>query len=153
MVPSGIIVTVIVVVIIMLVIWGLLLWKSRRVNLTHTPAGEKPQWMRTAPPPATLAATEAGGEGITLYDHDKGEIVAAPFVEQIEDILRSQMSTDPDLRSYDVDFGTGTDGGLEIRVGDQRYADIKQIPDERLRAAIGRAIATYNQGEEDKRSG
>lgn len=149
---TGIIVTIVVVAVIMLAIWVLLLWRSRRVNLTRTPAGEKPDWMRTTPPPETQAATEADGEGTTLYDYDKGEEIAAPFVEQIEDILRSQMSTDSYLRSYDVDFGTGPDGSLQIIVGDQRYTDVEQIPDLRLRAAIDRAIATYNQRAEEKRS-
>ncbi|MGB8981420.1 MAG: hypothetical protein WCC12_06065, partial [Anaerolineales bacterium] len=59
--------------------------------------------------------------------------------------LRAQISKDAYLQSYDVYFGTAPDGGLEIIVGDQHYTDIKQIPDERLRAAIQQAVATYNQ--------
>ncbi len=150
---SGIVITLAVAaVIVMLVIWFLLLRSARRVNLTRTPDGQKPEWMRTTPPPETIAATQADGEGMALYDRDKGENEAAAFAEQIEDILRAQLSADPDLRSYDVDLGTGPDGGLEIRVGDQRYSDIKQIPNERLRAAIGQAVATYNQRDKDERS-
>jgi hypothetical protein len=143
---SSIIVIVSVIVIIMLVVWVLLLRTSRRVNLTRTPDGQKPEWMHTTPPAETTAATQAEGEGVTLYNYDKGENVAAPFAEQIEDILKSQLSADPSLRSYnDIDLGTGPDGGLEIRVGDKRYTGIDQIPDERLRAAIKQAVATYNQ--------
>jgi hypothetical protein len=142
---SGIFLTVIVVAIIMLGIWILLLRSARRVNLTRTPEGEKPKWMNTTPPSETMAATQAEGEGITLYNYDKEENVAAPFAEQIEDILRHQLGTDPKLSSYDVDLGTGTDGGLVISVGDKSYTSIEQIPDERLRAAIQQAVATYNQ--------
>ena len=148
---SGIVVTLAVAaVLVMLVIWLLLLRSSRRVNLTRTPEGQKPEWMRSTPPPETLSAAQADGEGMALYDHKEGENEAAAFAEQIEDILQAQLSADPDLRSYDVDLGTGADGSLEIRVGDQRYSEIKQIPNARLRAAIERAVATYNQRDKDE---
>lgn len=149
---SGLVLAVVVVTIVMLVIWGLLLLRSRRVNFTRTPEGEKPPWMRTTPPPETIAATQADGKGVALYDHDKGENEAAPFAEQIEDVLRSQLSTDPHLASYDIDFGTGTDGSLEIRVGDKTYTNVKEIPDERLQAAIDQAVATYNRRDKDEDS-
>ena len=142
---TRIILIVVVVAIIMLVIWVLLLRSARRVNLTRRPGDQKPEWLQTTPPPETLAATQADGEGVTLYDHDKGENVAAPFAEQIEDILRHQLSADPKLSSYDVDLGTGADGGLVIGIGDKSYPSIDQIPDERLRSAIQRAVDTYNQ--------
>jgi hypothetical protein len=148
---SGIVVTLAVgAVIVMLVIWLLLLRSARRVNLTRTPEGQKPEWMRTTPPPETIAAAQSDGEGMALYDHKEGENEAAAFAEQIEDILQAQLSADPYLSSYKVDLGTGSDGGLEIRIGDQRYSDVKQIPDERLRAAIGQAVATYNQRDKDE---
>jgi hypothetical protein len=142
---TSIIVIISVVVIVMLVVWLLLLRTSRRVNLTRTPEGQKPEWMRTTPPPETMAATQAEGKGMALYDHDKGENLAAPFAEQIEDILKSQLSADPHLSSYNVDLGTAPDGGLEIRVDDKRYTSIEQVPDLRLREAITQAVATYNQ--------
>jgi hypothetical protein len=150
MANSTIITIIIVLAVIMLVIWGLTVLSARRVNLTRRADGQKPNWIRTDPPPQTIAATQADGEGVTLYDHDPGEHVAAPFAEQIEDILRAQMSSDPHLQSYEIDFGTGPDGGLEIIVGDQRYSSLEQIPDERLRAAISQAVATYNQGGANK---
>lgn len=142
---SGIILTVVVVTIIMLAIWFLLLRSARRVNLTRASNDQKPEWMRTTPPPETIAATKADGEGVTLYDYDEGESVAAPFAEQIEDVLRSQMSADPYLNSLDVDFGTDSNGALEIKVGDKVYKTIAEISDLRLREAITQAVATYNQ--------
>ncbi len=132
-------------VVAVVVILALLMWRSRQVNLTDAPPNEKPERMRSTPPPETVAVTRTDREGITLYDYDRGEQLAAPFAEQIEDILRSQLSADPELCFYDVDFGTAPDGGLEIHVGGECYTDIEQIPDERLRAAIKRAIAAYNQ--------
>jgi hypothetical protein len=101
--------------------------------------------MSTTPPAESVAAIEADGKDMALYDHDQGENVAAPFAEQIEDILRAQMSRDSHLQSYEVDFGTGADGSLEIRVGEKTYTNIEQIPDDRLRAAIKQAVATYNR--------
>ncbi|RPJ22476.1 MAG: hypothetical protein EHM33_23415 [Chloroflexi bacterium] len=151
MANSTIITIIIVLAVIMLVIWGLTVLSARRVNLTRRADDQKPNWIRTDPPLETIAATQADGEGVTLYDHDPGERVAAPFAEQIEDMLRAQMSSDPYLQSYEIDFGTGPDGGLEIIVGDKRYTSIEQIPDERLRAAISQAVATYNQREDSKR--
>ena len=142
---SNIIIIIGIVLIIMLAIWLLLLRSSRRVDLTHTPEGQKPEWMRSTPPAETTAATQAKGEGAALYNYDKGENLAAPFAEQIEDILQAQLSQDPYLKSYDVDLGTSADGSLEIRVGDKRYSSIEQIPDLRLREAITQAVATYNQ--------
>ncbi len=144
---SSVLAIVIAVIIVMVVIWVLLLRTSRQVNLTRTPEGQKPDWMRSTPPAETTAATQAEGEGITLYNYDKGESLAAPFAEQIEDILRSQMSADPYLSSLNVDFGTGADGGLEITVGEKVYKAIEQIPDVRLREAINQAVAAYNQRE------
>ncbi len=141
---SSIIIILSVVIIVMLVIWLLLVRTSRRVNLTGTTEEQKPEWMRTTPPPETIAATRAEGKGVALYDHDKGENLAAPFAEQIEDILKAQLSADAHLRSYDVDLGTAPDGGLEIRVGDDHYTSVEQIPDPRLREAIQQAVATYN---------
>jgi hypothetical protein len=143
---STIIVILGIVVIVMVVIVGILLRTSRQVNLTRTPDGQKPEWMRTTPPAETIAAIQADGKGPALYDYDKGENVAAPFAEQIEDILQAQLRADPSLSSYAVDFGTGPDGGLEIKVGDKSYTSIEQIPDERVRAAIKKAVDTYNQG-------
>ncbi|MGB8984237.1 MAG: hypothetical protein WCC12_20395, partial [Anaerolineales bacterium] len=80
---SGLILIVVIVIIVMLIAWGLVYRKSRQVNLTKTPAGQKPEWMHTTPPAETTAATEADGEGVTLYDYDKGESIAAPFAEQV----------------------------------------------------------------------
>lgn len=131
------------VVVALIVLYGVLV---RRVRLTPKPGGERPEWMRTAPPPETVAATRADGEGIALYDHDPGEMVAAPFVEQIEDMLRARLNADPALAAIEVDLGTTPGGGLEIRVGGERYTEIDLIPDERLRRTLREVVRAWDAG-------
>jgi len=117
---------------------------GRRVNLTRSGApDQKPEWMRTTPPPETIAATQADGEGIGLYDYDLGERVAAPFAEQIEDVVRARLQSDPALAALDIDMGTAPDGGLEIWVNGERYTDINLLPDERLRRIFQEAIEKW----------
>lgn len=134
-----------IVILITGIVLGWLFARSNKVNLTGTKEGEKPEWMQSTPPKETLAATQAEGEGVTLFNFDAGEQLAAPFAEQIEDILQSILSADPKLNSHKVDFGTASDGGLEIWVDDKAYSAIQDIPDEPIRAAIQQAIAKYNQ--------
>ncbi|MDY7077009.1 MAG: hypothetical protein SXV54_08810 [Chloroflexota bacterium] len=127
----------------------LLVLRSRRVNLTRAESpDQKPEWVRTTPPLETVAATRADGEGFTLYDHDPGEQVAAPFAEQIEDILSAYLSTDPTLATVDIDVGTAPDGGLEVWVDGKRYTDINRLPSERLRQIFRQAIERWEQAQE-----
>lgn len=122
--------------------------RSRRINLTQANSpDEKPEWMRSMPPKETIAATQAKGKGIALFGRDEGEQLAAPFAEQIEDILRAELAQNPALASLDVDFGTAEDGGLVIWLDGTAYAAIDQLPDERLRAAIRRATQKWQKGQ------
>jgi hypothetical protein len=126
------------------VIGALLISRARKVNLTRPESpDQKPEWLRTDPPPETRAATQADGEGITLYDHDAGERLAAPFAEQIEDVLHAELDADPALAAHAVDLGTAPDGSLEIWVDGQRYDSIEQLPDEELRRAFQRAVGKW----------
>jgi hypothetical protein len=113
--------------------------------LTGNPPEARPEWMRTAPPQETVAALKEDGEKLAVYDHDKGEKLASPFAEQIEDIVRAKMKADPALKSVEIDFGTAPDGGVEIILGEKAYTDIEQIPDERVKAIIKQSIHDYNQ--------
>jgi hypothetical protein len=134
-----------VVVIAMVVALGWLFLRSNQVDLSGTKEGQKPEWMRSTPPQETLAASQAEGEGITLFDEDAREKLAAPFAEQIEDILQDLMTANPQLSGHKVDFGTAPDGGLEMWVDGKSYREIKDIPEEPIRAAIQKAIERYNQ--------
>jgi hypothetical protein len=136
------------VICIVVIIAALVLYfaRSRTVNLTRTASpDEKPVWMRTTPPSETIEATRADGKGITVFDHDPGEVVAAPFAEQIEDILSAKLRADPALSSFVVDLGTGPEGELKIVVNDKSYTDIEQIPDERLRQAFRQAVEEWDR--------
>jgi len=120
--------------------------RAREIDLTRpkTP-GQKPEWMGTTPPPETVAATQADGEGITLYDHGPGEHVAAPFAEQSKDVLRALLNADPALAAPNVDLGTTPDEGLELWVNGERYIKVDLIPDERLRQTIRQAVERWKQ--------
>lgn len=130
-------------VLISLVMLGMVYMKSREVNLLEK-TDEKPEWMQTAPPHETIAATMADDEGVTLYDHDEGEAIAAPFAEQIEDVLRAKIANDPNFKSVEIDFGTAPDGGLDIWVNGTKYNGVANIPDERLKQALLEAVKDWN---------
>jgi hypothetical protein len=127
-----------------------LLSRMRRADFTTPPVyGEKPPWLATDPPPETVAATQADGEDGALWDYDPGELVAAPFSEQIEDIVRSRIAADPQVYGMGFDLGTAEDGSIEFWVDGQRYASIDDLPSERLRQIVREAIKYWdsrNQG-------
>jgi len=116
--------------------------KSNNVNLLpHT--GKKPEYMRELPPEETIAATLEEGKGITVFDFDKGEKLAAPFAEQIEDILRAKLNADPALKKYKIDFGTSEDNTLEIWVNGEKFVNINELPDEALKEAFRASIKKW----------
>jgi hypothetical protein len=130
-----------------LVIIGIMAWlvnRTRRFDLTPT-SDKKPEWMRTTPPPETIAATTAKGQGVGLYDHEEGEQLASPFTEQIEDILHAELAKDPSLAALKVDLGTTKDGNLEIWVDGESFSDLNTLPNERLRDAIRRASRKWQK--------
>jgi hypothetical protein len=89
-----------------------------------------------------MAATRADDEGVTLFDHDAGERIAAPFAEQIEDILRAKLDSDP-FNKFEIDFGSASDGSLEIWVNGKKYAGVNEIPDEGLKKAFHDAVKKW----------
>ena len=117
--------------------------RANQVNLTGK-TDEKPEWMQSTPPEETVSATLADGEGVTLYDHDEGEQIAAPFAEQIEDVLRAKIASDPELKALEIDFGTAEDGGLENYVNGTKYDGVANLPDERLKQALLEAVKDWN---------
>ena len=130
-------------VLLIIVICVLFILQRRRVDFTGPKSpGQKPEWLRTSPPEETVAAAQADGEGVALYDYDEGERVASPFAEQIEDVLRARLQGDALLAAMDVDFGTAPDGSLEVWVDGERYVDIDLIPNAHLREVIRQAIAS-----------
>jgi hypothetical protein len=132
-----------VMIVIALVMLAMVFIKSNQVNLTGKTEG-KPEWMHAMPPKETVEATTKDGEGVTLYDHDEGEKVAAPFAEQIEDVLRARVENDPYLKSFDIDFGTAPDGGLEIWMNGEKYNGVASLPDEKMKQVLLQAVKDWN---------
>ena len=137
--------------IVILVSVGLLAWvfiKSNSVQLTGK-TEDKPEWMHSSPPQETMNATRADDEGVTLFDHDAGERLASPFAEQIEDILRAKLESDP-FNKFEIDLGTGKDGSLEIWVNGKMYAGVDEIPDAGLKQAFREAVKKWESGGSEK---
>ena len=134
----------IIAILVMIVVLALLFQRANTVNLTGT-GDEKPEWLRETPPAETLAAAKKEGKDITVFDFDKGEKLAAPFTEQIEDIFRAKVEADPELKDYKIDLGTGEDGALEIWVNDTKYTNINDLPDNRLKTAFRESVVKWNK--------
>lgn len=117
---------------------------ANRVNLTES-GDQKPEWMRQTPPPETISATQADGQGFQVFNHDPGEKLASPFVEQIEDIVRARLQAHPELSHYEVDLGSAPDSSLEIWVNGQKFDKIEDLPDDGLRQVFHEAIASWRQ--------
>ena len=132
-----------VMIVVALVMLALVFMKSNQVNLTEKTDG-KPEWMHAMPPAETVAATLKDGEGVALFDHDEGEKLAAPFAEQIEDVLRAKVESDPYLKSFNIDFGTAPDGGLEIWVNGEKYDGVANLPDEQLKKTFLQVVQEWN---------
>ena len=133
-----------IVILISVGLLALVFIKSNQVQLTGR-TDEKPEWMHAEPPKETMTATRADGEGVTLFDHDGGERIAAPFAEQIEDILRAKLDSDP-FNKFSIDFGSAKDGSLEIWVNGKMYASVDDIPDAGLKIAFHEAVKKWDKG-------
>lgn len=131
-------------VLVVIVLLIPVLQRSNKVELTK-PSDTKPEWMRDMPPAETVAKTLADGEGITVFDYEHGEKLAAPFAEQIEDIVRAKMQADPELVQMKIDFGTDQDQTLEICVSDKKYKSISELPDERLKLIMREAVKRFRK--------
>jgi len=132
-----------IVILISVGLLALVFMKSNQVNLTGK-TDDKPEWMRSMPPKETTDATRADNEGVTIFDYDEGEKIAAPFAEQIEDILRAKLNSDP-FNKFDIDLGTAADGSLEIWVNGEKYESVKALPDEKLKSAFNEAVKKWNE--------
>jgi hypothetical protein len=140
MTSSGILIALAVCIVLALVVFVPVVLRARKVDL------EKGGGTKSAPPPEeTLAALKEDGEEFGLFDQDDGEKIAAPFAEQIEDILAARIKADPGLASVKLDFGTAPDGSLQIWVDEVCYTDVKKIPDEKLRQAVAEAIQAWEK--------
>jgi hypothetical protein len=75
-----------------------------------------------------------------------GERIASPISEVIEEMVQQRMAGDPSLQGLKIDFGTSADGALEIWIDAERYSNVDDIRDSRIRTLIQEAVAAYNEG-------
>ncbi|UCF59691.1 MAG: hypothetical protein JSV37_07935 [Anaerolineaceae bacterium] len=77
-------------------------------------------------------------------DSESDELQASPVSEKIEDLVKHKLREYPDLRDVVIDFGTSLDGSLEIWIDSERYLNVEDIPNERIREAIAEAVEDFN---------
>lgn len=65
--------------------------------------------------------------------------------EQIEEVVKRKLAQYPDLANLSIDFGTMSDGTIDIWLDDQQYNDPEEITDQRIREAIKAAVAEFNR--------
>ena len=145
MISLSVVIVGIIAVLVVIGIAGWLIWQGRKFKVSETPEGQKPEWMRSEPPVETLKALKSEGKPVALFNEEQGENLAAPFAEQIEDMVRAKLKADPFLKSILVDFGTAPDGGLEINLNGSKYPNLDAIPEGRVKIIIKQAIDTYNR--------
>jgi hypothetical protein len=75
---------------------------------------------------------------------ESDEFQASPVSEKIEDLVKNKLREQSDLRDVVIDFGTSVDGSLEIWIDSERYLNVEDIPDERIRKAIAEAVEEFN---------
>lgn len=76
---------------------------------------------------------------------DQGEYQASLVGEQIEEMVRERLARDPATEGVTFDFGTAVDGSLEIWVDGERFEDVADISDERIRMAVEEAVEEFNR--------
>jgi len=76
---------------------------------------------------------------------DEGERRASIISEQIEQKVKEILEADGTTMEFKVDFATAADGSLEIWIDDERFAEVEDIPDHKIRAAVMKAVEDFNR--------
>ncbi len=76
---------------------------------------------------------------------EEGERRASLIAEAIESAVQEALAQSGDLPPASIDFGTAADGSLEIWLGEARYTRVEDIPDQRIRDAVAKAVAEFNR--------
>ncbi len=64
--------------------------------------------------------------------------------EQIEEIVKVKLKQHGNLADVHIDFGTVSDGTIDVWVDGQQFDNPEDIPDERIRQVIQEAVAEFN---------
>lgn len=133
-------IAVLAVLILLLMLGG----RTRKLDLDRSEEGlSKPEWVQSSTPAETIEQLRADGESYQLFDRDPSERLAAPFAEQIEDIIHNLLQQSPELSDVRVDLGTAQDGMLEIWINETLYNSVDELPDEKIRQVFRTAIARW----------
>jgi|Deesub1362A_J573_1020465.scaffolds.fasta_scaffold06556_3 hypothetical protein len=84
---------------------------------------------------------------------EEGERRASMIAEAIEERVRAILAAQGEAELVGVDFGTASDGSLEIWLNGVRYSSVDDLPDKRLRDAIRRAVEEFNRPAEGEGPG
>lgn len=76
---------------------------------------------------------------------EKDELAASLTSEQIEEIVKMRLKDFSDLASVRLDFGSASDGSLQIRIDESTYTSVEEIPDASIRQAIRDAVENFNR--------
>lgn len=91
--------------------------------------------------PSKEVQTLIGDAKVETYERPSSVVA-----EQIEEMVKRKLASYPDLSDTVLDFGSMSDGTIDIWVNKSQYDDIKDIPDERIRTAIQEAVEKFNVG-------
>nr|MBN1228668.1 hypothetical protein [Anaerolineae bacterium] len=92
-------------------------------------------------PEQTLTRSMALVQDAMIEERERSASLAA---EQIEEMVKKELDQHPDLADVKLDFGSVPDGTIDIWVDGEQYDNPEDIPDERIRDAIKKAVDTFN---------
>ncbi len=76
---------------------------------------------------------------------EKGEFSSSIISEQIEEKVKQILEEQGLSLGDELDFGTASDGSLQIWVSGQAYDELDEIPDSSVRDAVKKAVDEFNQ--------
>ena len=76
---------------------------------------------------------------------EKGEFSSSIISEQIEEKVKQILEEQGLSLGDELDFGTASDGSLQIWVSGQAYDELEEIPDSSVRDAVKKAVDEFNQ--------
>ncbi len=76
---------------------------------------------------------------------EKGEFSSSIISEQIEEKVKQILEKQGLSLGDELDFGTASDGSLQIWVSGQAYDELDEIPDSSVRDAVKKAVDEFNQ--------
>lgn len=86
----------------------------------------------------------AAMEMVADAQFEEGEKHASLVSEQIEERVKQILAEQGHTLDEKIDFGTASDGSLEIWIEENAYTSVDKIPDEIVRSAVAKAVEEFN---------